>query len=171
MVLLCEMLTRLKVLQLWANLHDLRDINFTGIKTKFYFVRQSDGQLYLKKDEVVKEKREPCIYNLKRNFLLKNNTPSLWPDFYNDFYNENLKRTSEPFHFMITTTFNVYYCIIISILKRNFVPDLRQLSLRGLGRDVTDLTCRFAFEGMKFLKFIELAGDTSVNNVEHFFAS
>lgn len=67
MVLLCEMLTRLRVLQLWANLNDLRDINFTGIKSKYYFMCPDDGQIYLRRAEVLKEQREPSIYNLKRN--------------------------------------------------------------------------------------------------------
>ncbi|ODM94071.1 hypothetical protein Ocin01_12611 [Orchesella cincta] len=43
-----------------------------------------------------------------------------------------------------------------------FLPDLEMLSLRGLGRDITDVTCRFAFEEMHRLKYIELGGDTSI---------
>jgi len=71
LVLLCEILTRLKVLQLWANLHNLQDINFTGIKPKYYFRYQKDGQLYLDKDESTRIiKRDPCIKNLKGNLYV-----------------------------------------------------------------------------------------------------
>jgi len=65
------------------------------------------------------------------------------------------------------TSLLLIYHIIMSapcVLTRWFLIDLEMLSLRGLGRDITDVTCRFAFEEMHRLKYIELGGDTSVNN-------
>ena len=48
-----------------SNLIDLRDINFTGIKRKFYYLKP-DGQYYVNKEEISNEKRETCVIDLKR---------------------------------------------------------------------------------------------------------
>jgi hypothetical protein len=135
---ICSKLMKLRILKLWVDLRKVDDHGITGIHATDIGILVEDDVNY---------SWDNFGHDLKANFSnLEGQCGCLY---------DTLIRCG-------------FYCgRVICRFFYLFVADLEELSLKGLGKKVTNISTKFGFQNLKKLKLLEIWGEMTVSTQKH----